>query len=361
MPLFINNKQISIQELLEYDGTDSTKIMLKKGIKELRERFFNRGNPFILKYRKGMVKINNLGMKESKKGIRIPFLETINTPTGSNTIIYAENSSMQPGGNIIYEPRGRWYRSRIVLPEEKIEEALFLYKVSSVTSKGFTYEVYDEEVIAEEIVKTRSKNASLEFYLYNEDSPIDGDRAKLERMCHVWGVRFKEKDSDAILKNKLHDAVLTNKLPELNIDAFVKMVKEETPMTKALEVVNRALDKGNVVYSDFTYKIKGTKTAQSRKLFVVPPQEESRGKILFAENLLLNPEKYDLVKSTFYDENDLSNFDPAKINTPEQLKDLQYDLLKSVAEHNNIRSIGVKKYTIIKQLTELFEGAKVEE
>jgi hypothetical protein len=296
--LFIDNERIKLEDIRTYKGKDSVINHLKENLEELETRFFDRAGFIRFRWKKSLVKVNTRsGLKEGPKFISIRMAESVRTDGGDVMVTYAETSKMV-GMEVKYKPSYLGFRKTLILGKNKKELALYLYAVSGIIKAASKVVIDDPEKENEVLAKKRAENSALEYYIYNEDSPLSQDEDRLRSMALSWAVA----DSDTIalptLKNKLYEAVSGAKEIEYQQKAFIEAVKEESPFYDILALINKVESMKILKYSDFEWNLTSP-TGERRMMLKVPPQNSGRAKFQLAYELLGNSNKYQSLKAAY--------------------------------------------------------------
>lgn len=306
--LYINDEKVTIQEILKgRGGDDQIKATLCEKFDFFTDKFFSKGKVVQLKWRKDLMKKNpKSGLKEGKKGIFIPFYESVQTDRGSFSVRYAEYQEDVVGGGKKYKPRGLWFNGKKTFGAQDVELLLFLYAISSTVVKGNKIVLVDAAKDADETAAKRKEMSALDFYIYNEDSPLSGDSVKMTNLCLAWGVSDADKLTFNQMRNKLYSKVkLSEQSPTLKHDfgykAFVEAIKKETPFMAVSALVQKAIDKDTLVWHNESMEWR-LQDPFNKKLFKtlmsVPVAEASRKEATLVNYLLTVPEKYESLKKS---------------------------------------------------------------
>ncbi len=296
--LFIDNERIKLEDIKSYKGKDNVMNHLKEKLEELETKFFSKQGFIRFRWKPSLIRLNvKSGLKEGPKFISIKMAESLRGEEGDVMVVYAESSKMVKQ-EIRYKPVILKFRKALVLGKTRKELALYLYAVSGIIKSGVKVIFEDFDKDNEVIATKRAENSALEYYIYNEDSPLAQDEERLRSMALSWAVTDSEAISLPTLKNKLYEAVSGAKEVELQQKAFIEAVKDESPFYDILALINKVEALKILKYEDFEWSLV-SQLGERRMMLKVPPQNSGRAKFQLAYELLGNSNKYDSLKAAY--------------------------------------------------------------
>ena len=356
--LFVNDERIDLREITRkggYKGDDFVLQQLAKAYTEVQEIGF----PIKIKCDK-----LRKSTKDGKTAIRIPYNAGIDTPSGTAMLVYATSSHPDKGGfGNIYRPLGENMRKTLTLDKKDIDKILFLM-VGEPRIKYGTLYIEDLEKKARLKAEKRTAGSTLNFYLYNEKSPLFADEERLIGIALALGIADPDKMGVNELKNTIYERVeLAEKINDgtFGYKWFDTAVDEFTPVMTALKDIQTATDKKIIRFNQKTYKwmLLDENAKDTRILCPVEPHKTSMRREILAATCVKNPEIYDIIKmgvdAVARDEFAGDDIEIERESTGDEVKridfaSLEWHELRALAKKNTILLKGKTKIDLIKEL-----------
>lgn len=332
--IYINDEKISF--LTQPKSTVGQ--MIYKKMAELRPALEKR--KFKLVWRKGVEQINPLQkIKESKKGVFVPFTVHINNEEGTNKVVFCESANRDAVGNMHYREKGEWFKGSKTLGIEDMELALY-YSLFCPYVKSGLIVIENKELEAQETALARQNMAKYLYYLYNETSPVFGDKDKLVEIAKAFGIAGADDMEINLMKNAIHDAVVQRETHfHDGIKFFEKYIKGEDDMLKPLADVQTLIDM-NEIYIDnqeFSWKLKNGNKFMTLNPTDVQNQQEAKKRL--ANYLVTNPDKYEAIAQLLD-----KRVEVPEVKSIEDLEMLDFEQLKALG-----KKLGLKVHQISKE------------
>jgi hypothetical protein len=335
--IYINDEKIS----LATQPKSSIGQMIYKKMAELRPALEKR--KFRLVWRKGVEHINKLqGIKESKKGVFVPFTVHVNNEEGTNKVVFCDSATRDAVGNMHYREKGEWFKGSRTLGIEDMELALY-YSLFCPYVKSGLIVIENKEAEALETATARQSMAKYLYYLYEETSPIFADKDKLIEIAKAFGIGGADDMDINLMKNAIHDAVVARETHfKDGIKYFEKYIKGEDEMLKPLADVQTLIDMNEIYidHQDFSWKLKG-----GNKFMALSPtdvQNVQEAKKRLANYLVANPDKYEAL-STILD----TRITVPEVTTIEELEMLDFEQLKALGKQHGLKTYQISKEKLI--------------
>lgn len=356
--LFLDNERIDLKEITKkggYKGTDHVMQQLAQAYAQAQEIGF----PLKFKYDKLRV-----GAKDGKTAIRIPFNAEIETPSGTAMLVYAQSSTPDKSGiGNVYRPLGENMRKTITLQSKDIDKILFLMIGEPRMKHGQMY-IEDLEKKARLKAEKRTAGSTLNFYLYNQKSPLFDDEEKLVSIALALGIADPMEMGVDSIKNAIFDKIeAAQKINDgtFNYKWFDTAIDEFTPAMTALKDIQKATDKKIIRFNQKTYKwvMMDEHGKDTRILCPVEPHKTSMRREILAALCVRTPEIYDLIKLGVEDavKEEYAGDDIAieRESTGDEVKridfaSLGWQELRATAKKNGILIKGKTKVDLIKEL-----------
>ena len=140
-----------------------------------------------------------------------------------------------------------WIRNKTFVVTD-VQQAFFLFAKSNIVNKYKELELMDSEKDADTYVAKQSKMASLDYFIFDEMSPLNLNPDALITMSRAWGIANADKKSKNQLKIALKNVILQGeKTGKKGIDAFRGMLNLDKK-TKVKSFITRAKDEGWIGY-----------------------------------------------------------------------------------------------------------------
>ena len=419
MPLFINDKQVTIDEIRAFNlngPEDKVMSMFKQNLSYLIRRFEKSegSTGFItLKWSPGVRKYNKTSKRtEGKKAVWDTFMSTMNTPQGTKIIRYCEQAIPLPGGGYKYLPRGNWFKSAEIYGENDVEYLLF--KITFANTLRMEMEegeiihpnapitVEDINLEQRRIATDRTESSELHAYIYSALSPLKDSPDTIRSLAAAWGVNKADVKPLHQVKNSLYDKVLTaekSNNPRYNIKAFIGAVQEDNEFFEKLVLIQKALD-FKVLYFDGHGKrwcYIDHETHDIDEIVIIPGTMMRQKNEFLADHFMTHRKDFRQLEKTvhekikekegrqtsrvnedddgakFHDDGiskeDLKKFDENEFD-PDNPKDypdgtdfvemfenkkITYPELKSLMANRGGKSVGVKAISLARSLTKMYD------
>lgn len=311
MPIYVNDKQVPLEEIKKFKGEDRVMNMLRKNLSYIEKRMATQDDfseTISLVWTPGTRKYNKTSkMKEGKKMSSMVLEATIGTPQGTKVIRWCEQAIPQPNGGYKYIPTRFKFRKVKTFTWDNIEQLLWLITFSpnirmeldsgEVIHPGAPITVQDVGLEQRRVAAARKLTGTLDAYIYSDLSPITDEM--MRTLASAWGVAKATDPNTSMehVRNALNDRV---KLAEqkrdnrYNVEAFIAAVNERNDFFKALVIIQKAMDLGVLTFdrrqSRWMYVDEDKKDAL--EITRVPATESRRARDFFADFILRNRKEY---------------------------------------------------------------------
>lgn len=235
-------------------GLNDIEKQVKKGIEEIREKYFKEGDPEekkVVKFydQNGARTQNVSGHWEPRKPFPLKFTggrgEWRYTPT---------MPGLDKNGQPMFTESCKIMSEICYVREDEIELAYFLINHNPSVKSG-RIKIIDDEKDAQEKADSYSDDLDLRYHLYGKASPVANDRNLLDDIASTFGVKDVESLGLAQLKNRIYDVVVSGDKSRnrfINTKEFMSLIDNEGKRQVA-QVVYRAVKNGDLKYSNKTY------------------------------------------------------------------------------------------------------------
>lgn len=307
--LYLDDDRLTLEDIRNYpkDGADFFRHELRDELYEI-EHNPPTGDVFEFVYGKHLVhrtpgltkgRVKTI-IKEKKRGINFPLSYTVQTGLGSQKCTYCETAVKNPGGGHTFKPRKKDFTGRLALHHKRDAEfILFIMKILPDFKNGNII-LNNPRKDADMTAKDRARRSSVEFYLYNDRSPLLKEEGKLQTIALAWGVHFDESFTINQIVNALSDEIMAAekaKNKAKNIDAFQDAIEEELPFMDELVIVQKAVNAKLIRYSTNESQWQLTIGERPKDLLIVPAGKKDQKNQMMAKYLNEHDNTFALLKT----------------------------------------------------------------
>lgn len=318
------------------------------------------------------VKRNRTGFLEPETVSYIPYTATATTKDSGYSVAWRYSKSapvFDNNGRRMFVENGMFFSGKMTLNYDELDKAFFLLFKSPLCSierkSGSVAYVLNDRAKALNIVKENEDISSLEFYIFNSNSPLANKPEKIFKLSKAWGVskiQHIEKmynhyvgltdmaSADEFLadcKVKLKAAVsseIQNGQPiKKFVDAVIKDQEWIDVKLKLIDAINNKYIKYDSALGSAKYDIGGNEIS----ICVLPANKRSNYIDELTSRVMLDDESLEILKSLDSEVQDF--FDPKMVETNEEaVNELKFHEKKALAKW---LELDVPKSTKSKQLT----------
>ncbi len=319
MPIYIDNEQCNLLSLQSYTGTEIVRLKFQKAYKHLKENFWDQNLPVRFRHSK-----MRYGDKRGRIGESYEFSTIEETEQGTKVIRYADNAVPKQGGGFTYRPPNLDWETRDMTfaPGSNIEKCLFIYLYVCREGKSEDIKLLDEENEAMIERVSYEKASGMFYFLFNSDSPLLKDEAKLSKICYAWGIHgagFLGMNKKIIALKTAIEVAEKNKDKSRGYAAFDEAVRGFSRTMECRALVQRAHDFHKIKYNDKGYFAYMQGKEEVATLCKVPPVQNMRKIEFLADYLEKNPEKFDELSDSIGEEGMARTNERKPLNLPEEI------------------------------------------
>ena len=214
-------------------------------------------------------------------------------------------------------------------------------------------EIEDLEFEAKQEVERKGREASLQYYLYSEESPLSKDEVQMRTIAKAWNIQGVNEMGINQVRLELERKILFN--DQHNLDGGVADFLKETDITEITRVkamIQTGIDEGivfcNIIKHEWMYRVGEDKT---ERIFIMSATEMANPEKALLNYLMGSSRRMDIFTAAINGDIDDAN----KVPSYEELIELATNDWKKYCEickEKNVRAVGVKKENSAKQLIE---------
>jgi hypothetical protein len=290
--------------------------------------------------------INPSGVAEPPKIIIIPAASVVQEEFG--TVEWRYTNSISRNGR--YSPRSIMINGEIAVGKEDLDLAFFLlYKSQHGPKSGLLY-LKDAKREADEYVSKKAALSGLTYILYDEDSPLSDEDVRTIALALGISNADDKKYTTNQVKLMIEQEVIKG---ETSGDTFCnyKTFKEFSRVNdwvKLLARIQKLYDKKVIEYDyvDGCFYLINQEGQRINRLYKISASDYAQKDRLLARKLM-----EDKVMLSLLNEHAGEKVDgDLDILTEEELSELSMDALRGLAKRKGIKSFGISKEELIKQL-----------
>jgi len=337
--------------------------VLLKDNKELQKEFAKiraMKNPIIIKSKQTMGLSDN-GLREPIPHELWPLrVSSVNEDTGeTQTWVWSRYSLPLKDGELILSQRSITIESGTLSIDtlRETEKAFFILNKSGMLVSG-KYELENLDAKATEQVNVLGKNATLDFYLCSQYSPIYNNRGKLNQLGSSWGVANVESlhidTLRASLLSKVKNSDNNYQVTKRGIQEFMDEVNGDDRLSEYRSLMQQAIDRKIISWNkpdNGWYLMDKVSEEKSELIMCVPATNISQKNNLLFEYLKNTPLLFNMIKE------EITGVDPTSV----MVDDLGYQELRKKAKEVGINVLHKTMEQIMQEYKEKLKGQEIDE
>jgi hypothetical protein len=194
------------------------------------------------------------------------------------------------------------YTKNLFLDSDDIELIVYLAATWTYLKNGVVT-IDNPKAEHDAIARIREEGSTLNFYLYNKQSPVYDNRELLNKMASALGVPNAQGMTIEMVRNHIYDRVeASQKANDLTYGYswFNDAIKGDSESVEILALIQEAINKKAISYNEKTYRwnILDMDGKETQQLCMVEPARAAAKKEFLARYLQSNDNMFELLSLT---------------------------------------------------------------